>query len=231
MRLHVFQHVPHERPANIALWAKARGHTVETICAPLAKAFPMPDAYDALIILGGPMGVYEEPQYPWMTEEKNAIRAAIDAQKKVLGICLGSQLIASVLGAKVYKHSAREIGWFPVHYTAAAKTLPHFAHFPESFLTFHWHGDTFDLPAGAVLLATNEATRNQAFAYRDHVVAIQFHPEIAQCDIEAWLAATPPDRLAAERYVQPPEILLSGSLRHLAEAKTQFDRFLDSWLR
>ena len=119
--------------------------------------------------MGGPMGVYDESVYPWLAEEKAFIKQIIAQNKPVLGICLGAQLIAEVLGAHVRKNDQREIGFFPL--TGDGKI------FPAEFMAFHWHGDTFGIPDGAVHLASSAACKNQAFIYRDKVLALQFHLE------------------------------------------------------
>src|SRR5262249_47695751 len=133
---------------------------------------------DLVVVLGGPMNIYEEDKFPWLIAEKKFIRQAIEEKLAVLGLCLGSQLIADVLGAKIYPNDEKEIGWFPVEVTEAALKHRLFSHWPNFFTPFHWHGDTFDLPEGAIHLARSQACRNQAFLYQDRVVGLQFHLEI-----------------------------------------------------
>ncbi len=124
------------------------------------------------------MNVYEEAEYPWLAAEKAFIAAAIGAGKPVLGICLGAQLIAAVLGGTVSKGPQPEIGWYPVELTPAGRELPLFAGFPDRFTALHWHGDTFSIPPGATHVASSAACANQAFAYDGgRVVGLQFHLE------------------------------------------------------
>jgi GMP synthase-like glutamine amidotransferase len=153
--------------------------------------FPEVDDVDFLLIMGGPMSVYDEDEYPWLREEKDFIRAVIQAGKKVLGICLGSQLIAEVLGAKVYPNAVKEIGWFPVTKTESGKTSALIADFPVTSEVFHWHGDTYDLPAGCAHLFISNECCHQAFEYQGRVVGLQFHletvPELLEAMIENGL--------------------------------------------
>ncbi len=140
-------------------------------------ALPPLQSFDALVIMGGTMGVYETEKHPWLTDEIAFVRNAIDAGKPTLGVCLGSQVIAAALGASVYPHTKKEIGWFPVTLTPAGRDHPLMTGMPTTFSPVHWHGDTFDLPDGTTLLASSDATPHQAFAYRDHVIGLQFHVE------------------------------------------------------
>jgi GMP synthase (glutamine-hydrolysing) len=145
-----------------------------------------PSELGGLIIMGGPMGVYEADRYPFLTSEMNLIRRAADADLPVLGICLGSQLIAGALGAQVYPGGRKEIGWYPIDVVSPddelARTLP------QRFMAFHWHGDTFDHPAGATHLFRSQLFENQGFRRGANVLAIQFHFEITAAMVEDWLA-------------------------------------------
>jgi GMP synthase-like glutamine amidotransferase len=174
----------------IADWAARHGHTLS------CTAFFHPEAeipdlrdYDALIVMGGSMGVYDEDRFDWLAPEKAHIRKAIDAGKPVLGICLGAQLIAASLGAKVAPHSRKEIGWFPVALTDTGVTHPLLSGFNSAMTVFHWHGDRFEIPAGARHLMSSAACDNQAFAYGDNVLALQFHLEMDPVAVRALMAA------------------------------------------
>jgi GMP synthase (glutamine-hydrolysing) len=151
---------------------------------------------DLLIVLGGPIGVYETVEYPFLTMELDLIARRLAAQKPTLGLCLGSQLMAAALGAKVYAGHAKEIGWKPVELSAAGLQSPlrHLQEVP----VLHWHGDTFTLPPGATLLASSETYPHQAFSLGAYALALQFHPEVTTHGIEQWfvghaceIAATP----------------------------------------
>jgi len=161
-----------------------------------------------LIVMGGPMGAYEENIYPWLAAEKKFIREAIEAGKKVLGICLGAQLIASVLGSDVYPDIHREIGWFPLKLTDEGMESKVFAELPVEFMAFHWHADTFTFPAGAIRLAQSEACRNQAFLYRDKVIGLQFHLDVKKEDVVRWVQEGK-SLLTKEQYVQSAEEIIS----------------------
>jgi GMP synthase-like glutamine amidotransferase len=177
LRLHFIQHVPFEHPAYLLKWAGQKGYTHSITKMYEPHTLPSLSDFDMLVIMGGPMGAYDENKFDWLKPEKEFIKAAIDAGKKVWGICLGAQLIANILGSKVYPHVQKEIGWWPVKKTQdhpLTKTLP------DEFTTFHWHGDTFDLPAGAIQLFKSEACAQQGFLYKDHVVGMQFHPEVEE---------------------------------------------------
>jgi GMP synthase (glutamine-hydrolysing) len=142
-------------------------------------------APDLLVVLGGPIGVNDTGLYPWLQAEIDAVRARVLQKRPTLGICLGAQIIATALGARVYPGKAKEIGWAPVTLSSAGQgsALKHLAGSP----TLHWHGDTFDLPDGARLLASTPLTPHQAFDWGEQVLALQFHPEFQASHIEAWL--------------------------------------------
>jgi GMP synthase-like glutamine amidotransferase len=178
MRLHFIQHVPFEHPGHLLKWADKNAHSFSTTHIYNGDILPSLNDFDMLIIMGGPMGAYEENKYTWLKTEKQFIEAAIDAGKKVLGICLGSQVIANVLGANVYPHTQKEIGWWPVKKIIVNKNHLLINQLPDEFITFHWHGDTFDLPAGAIHLFKSDACEHQGFLYSNHVAGLQFHPEV-----------------------------------------------------
>jgi GMP synthase-like glutamine amidotransferase len=176
--------------------------------------------------MGGPMGVYDDAQYPWLAAEKEHIRAAIDAGKAVLGICLGAQLIAASLGAEVLPHTHKEIGWFPVSMTAAGVAHPLFAGINPAMTVFHWHGDRFDIPAGAQHLMSSTGCDNQAFAYGEKVLALQFHLEMDVAAVEGLIGACGRE-LKQGAWIQNADWLVQ-----LAESgKTRLALFalLDNW--
>jgi GMP synthase (glutamine-hydrolysing) len=172
MKIHWLQHVPFEGLGCIEPWLAENGHTVSCTRLWADGEFPMVGKIDGLIVMGGPMGVYDEAIYPWLAAEKAFIKEIIAQNKPVLGICLGAQLIAEVLGSKVWKNDQKEIGFFPM----IGKPVM----LPDEFTAFHWHGDTFGIPEGAVHLASSEATANQAFLYKENVLGLQFHLETTE---------------------------------------------------
>lgn len=175
MRVHIFQHLSFEGPGNIRPWLLKAGYELDFTYLFENAVIPDMDRVDFLIIMGGSMSVNDEDRHPWLISEKQFIREFIATGKPVLGICLGAQMVASALGAKVYPMKEKEIGWFPV----IGLNNPQISsfQFPLSFTTLHWHGETFDLPPGAVNLAESEACKNQAFQIGKNVLGIQFHPE------------------------------------------------------
>lgn len=173
MKIHWLQHVPFEGLGCIEPWLTANRHAVTCTRLWAGDKFPMVGKVDGLIVMGGPMGVYDEEQYPWLAEEKAFIREIIAQNKPVLGICLGAQLIGDVLGAEVRSAGNKEIGFFPI----IGNPEHEFSKPWKTGTVFHWHGDTFGIPEGAVHLASSEATANQAFLYKDNVLALQFHLE------------------------------------------------------
>lgn len=183
MRIHCLQHVPFEAPEEIAVWAGNRGHSLTTTLLYESQALPSINDFDMLVIMGGPMGVYDEALIPWLKAEKAFINAAIRSRKLTLGICLGAQLIAEQIGGEVYTNKWSEIGWFPVRLIGDAAASTFFKAFPEQFVPFHWHGDTFSLPAGAKRLAFSLGCANQCFEYEDYVAGLQFHLEVNDLSI------------------------------------------------
>jgi len=205
MHIHFIQHVAFEYPGSILDWVTESNHTTSFTRIFESTEFPALDVFDLLVILGGPMGVYEEDKYPWLKDEKSFIKAAIEAHKKVLGVCLGSQFIANVLGEEVYPHSLKEIGWWPVQKTGMHSLT---AALPEEFTTFHWHGDTFRLPKGAVQLFQSEGCTQQGFVYGRLVAGLQFHMEVKE-DLLNGMTEHERSELTGERYVQTEEIIKS----------------------
>jgi GMP synthase (glutamine-hydrolysing) len=206
MKIHWFQHVSFEGLGNIEKWGLDRGHSFSVTRFFQNDALPLADEFDWLIVMGGPMGVYDEADYPWLVEEKRFIERAIKTGKPLLGICLGAQLVASALGARVFPNAQKEIGWFPINLTEEGEVSPFFDLNPSRFTVFHWHGDTFDLPPGATLLAESEACKHQAFIYGDRVLGLQFHLESTPQTVDALIQHGSRD-LKASTFVQPPERL------------------------
>lgn len=160
----------------------------------------------ALVVLGGPMGVYEADRYPFLSREIEILKEAIQRKVPTLGICLGSQLLAAAAGARVYKGPQREIGWFPIKLRSESSRDPLFRHCPSEAIVFHWHGDTFDLPKGALHLASSERYAYQAFRLGDSVWGFQFHLEVTESMIKEWIDAEGDSSGAPSDY-NPCEIL------------------------
>ena len=212
MHLHYLKHVPFEGLGSIRTWAEARNFDITVTRFYADDNLPELDAIDCLFVMGGPMNIYEDLQYPWLFEEKKYIRQAIKAHKKVLGICLGAQLIAEVLGARVYANAHKEIGWFPVIKTGrCAETLLANV-LPAELEVLHWHGDTFDMPKQARRIARSAASENQGFVWHARVVALQFHLETTPEGLKALIDHCG-DELVDGRYIQKAKDLWSNNKR------------------
>lgn len=183
----VYRHVPHEGLGTLADALRRAGLAARVVDTPRLTRWPDPLRYAGLIVMGGPMGVYESRRYPFLKKEASDLRRAIRADKPVLGVCLGAQLIAHALGARVYPNDRKEIGWFPIHRTPAGRRDPLFRSTPASPTVFQWHGDTFDLPRGARLLATAPRCRHQAFVHGSRVYGLQYHVEVDAAMVTDWL--------------------------------------------
>lgn len=225
MNIHYLQHVPFEDLGSIQTWANNTSHKLSSTRFFEKCSLPKIDDIDFLIVMGGPMGVYEEHTYAWLKEEKKFIENAIRNNKHVLGICLGAQLIAEVLGSKVYKNKEKEIGWMDVSFTEHAKTDSYFKSFPSSLTAFHWHGDTFDLPPGAVHIAQSAACENQAFTYGEKVIALQFHLEATEKLIAA-LTLHCKEEIVEAPYIQKEKDIINNT-HHIHEMNQWMQKILN----
>ena len=207
MKIHYIQHVPFETIGCIAEWCNKQQHTVTGTHIYRQEPLPSTDQFDWLIVMGGPMSTGDEQQHPWLADEKECISQAITQGKIVLGICLGAQLIAEALGASVYANPQKEIGWFPITFHAVAHQSPRFNFVPATLEVFHWHGDTFDMPPGAIHLASSIACPNQAFSYQERVIGLQFHLEMTREGIQAIVAHGADELHPAPTSNQPPKYL------------------------
>lgn len=226
MRVHWFQHVPFEGLGSILPWLLQHDHTVHPHC--LFNNAPLPDisAVDALIVMGGPMSVNDTADLPWLAAEKQFIGKMLAAGKPVLGICLGAQLIASALDAKVMANAEKEIGWWPL------KSHPNGQdsfQFPERFEAFHWHGETFELPAGGTLLASSAACQNQAFQIGQQVIGLQFHLETTPASAAALLENCAED-LSPASFVQSAQQIQNKSTADFRQLNDLMAKLLDYWL-
>jgi GMP synthase (glutamine-hydrolysing) len=226
----VLSHVPFEDLGSLQPELERRRFAVDTIHVP-AASFPLPQAQscDLLIVLGGPIGVYDSEDYPFLKAEIDCIRQRLAVRRPILGICLGAQLMAGALGARVYSGSAGpEIGWSPLQPAVGKATPPWFAPFLANGLSvFHWHGDTFDLPVGARLLASTALYPNQGFALEDYGLALQFHPEVTAIGLERWYVGHSCElRQKCLSIAQ----LRAATRRHAAALAHANAQFFKSWL-
>jgi GMP synthase-like glutamine amidotransferase len=232
MRMHVIQQVPFEGPARIAEWATQRDWELTSTLA-LTEEYPSCEAIDFLVVLGGPMDADDEVASPWLHVEKHYIAECIAAGHPVLGICLGAQIIAEVLGGTVKRNPEKEIGWHTIERTAFGESEPFFAQWPQCAVVGQWHGDTFDLPGGLEPVYSSEACANQAFVFGRRVVGLQFHLEwseeslgklIEECQAELdatdamWVMSASEMRDEAPERIAINRELLFGLLDELSVA-------------
>jgi GMP synthase-like glutamine amidotransferase len=180
MNIHFLQHVPFEDLGALEEWVVKPGNRVTSTRLYEDIRLPFVDLFDVLIIMGGPMSVHDEDRHRWLLAEKELIRKALDKGKKVIGICLGAQLIAEVLGASVSLNPVAEIGWFNVELSDEALAHPAFQGLNKIITPFHWHGETFTIPAQAIAIGKSAACPSQGFLWNNQVLALQFHLEITQ---------------------------------------------------
>jgi GMP synthase-like glutamine amidotransferase len=225
MKIHALIHTPFEKPGYIEQWATAKGHNISL--TKLYEPFILPDLsnIDWLIVMGGPMGVYDEDKYPWLKEEKNFIKEAVNLNKVILGICLGSQLVAEALGAKVFTNKFKEIGWFKIQTTMEAEQVDLFNLFPKETVVFHWHGDTYNLPPGAIHLAESDVCKNQAYIFNERVIGLQFHIEVT-ADLLNEMLEGGSDELNKDKYIQTEAEIRNG-IKLCIEANLLLHSLLD----
>ncbi|HOW27486.1 MAG TPA: type 1 glutamine amidotransferase [Elusimicrobiota bacterium] len=216
----VFQHVLHEHAGTLSAVLRRQGFRLRTVdvwkkIPPLSRL----SRAAGLVVMGGPMSVYESHRYPYLRREMEVIRHFIRKGKPVLGICLGSQLIAGALGARVYPNRVREIGWVAVRSTPEGRRDPVCGEMPTPSRVFQWHQDTFDLPRQAVLLVTGDDCRHQAFRVGKTVYGFQFHPEMDATMIRDWIQSSDGRREISGCPGNSPERILRDTRRSLSGMK------------
>jgi len=229
MEIHYLQHVPYEGLGFIEDWARRQGHTLTNTQLFKTEDLPQPEKIDALIVMGGPMGIAEKKNYPWLEIEKKFIERCIAEKIKVLGICLGAQLIADILEAKVFTMPEKEIGWFPVEWTNNARSHPLLDFLPSKQTVLHWHGDMFQIPDGALNLATSTYCKNQGFLKDDHILGLQFHMEMTQKGLNYLINNSPKELFSTtDHNIQNPRTMLNGS--HFSENHRIMEQLLNKFM-
>lgn len=234
MKLLIFQQVRDEGPGLLGEFLKRWGIPFDTIAFYRGDRIPPLSLYDALIVLGGPMNVYEEDRYPYLVDEDHAIKQGISLGIPYLGICLGAQLLAKALGAKVVANPIKEIGFDHVQLTAEAAGDRLFVGLPQQLPVFQWHGDTFNFPGGATRLASSSTCANQAFGYGRNAYALQFHLEVTPAIIRKWVSVNGeelknPGRPVAGELAPSDSPQRCEELRRLAEI--MFSNFIKEVVR
>jgi GMP synthase-like glutamine amidotransferase len=217
------QHVAFEGLGHIGKWIADQGHSLTMTRLYAGESLPDPADFDRLVIMGGPMNIYEDERYPWLAGERAFIRQAIEAGKSAVGICLGAQLLADALGSRVYPGRHKEIGWLPIRVTEAGQRSRLFQGLATEPLVFHWHGDTFDVPAGALHLAWSEGCHSQAFLFEERILGLQFHLESTPETVREILAHCGDELVGGGTYIQSESAIraadpaLFAAINHLLE--------------
>jgi GMP synthase (glutamine-hydrolysing) len=228
----VLQHIACEPPGVFEDVLRESGAELLRVELDEGDQLPEPGSFDALIAMGGPMGAGDDAELPWLGEEKRLVAESVRAGVPVWGVCLGAQLLAASLGARVYRGPSPEVGLLPVTLTEAALADPVFAGAPRELVTLQWHQDTFELPEGAVALAKSPAYANQAFRVGDSAYGVQFHLEVSTAMAREWGRvpeyAESLDRVlgpgALDRLLRELEGRADGMLAH---GRTLFSRWLE----
>jgi len=222
MSVLILQHAEVEGPGLVEEELRREKIPCQVLILKPGAHFPNLDDLTHIVILGGPMNVYEEDHYPFLKDEDLFIKEAIQRGKFVLGICLGAQLIAKALGARVTKSPIKEIGWYDVSLTKIGSMDPLFSHLPKTFSVFQWHEDTFEIPHSAILLATSSLVPNQAFRYGDNAYGLQFHIEVTQTMVREWMKVYEDEHQKIEVLTQTEKKIESYKQRGMNFFRTFF---------
>jgi len=218
MKVLIIKHVEIEGPGLIEYCLMREKIPYQILNINSDIRLPRLDDLSHIVILGGPMNVYEEDQYPFLKVEDLFIKEAIERGKSILGICLGAQLIAKALGARVFKASVKEIGWYDVSLTRIGSRDPLFSSLPKTFPVFQWHGDTFEIPKAAKLIATSTDVPHQAFRYGENVYGLQFHLEVTEEMIKDWM-------YTYKEELEGYEILLFSKMKLLTDTAIEIENY------
>jgi GMP synthase-like glutamine amidotransferase len=217
----IIEHIEIEGPGLIEYCLAEKGIPYQVLCLDSGLRLPKPDDFSHIVILGGPMNVYQEDRYPFLNDEDLFIKEAIGRGKSILGICLGAQLMAKALGARVFKAPVKEVGWFDVSLTKIGSRDPLFSNLPKTFPVFQWHEDTFEIPKAGKLIATSCPISHQAFRYGENAYGLQFHLEVTEDMIIDWMETY-------EEEFKNPQVPLPFSK---AEIMTETEIKIESYIR
>jgi GMP synthase (glutamine-hydrolysing) len=218
MTVLIIKHFDMEGPGLIEDYLKQEKIPYQILNLNTGVGFPKLDGFTHIVILGGPMNVYEEDRYPLLKKEDLFIKEAIQRGKSVLGICLGAQLIAKALGARVFKAPVKEIGWYDVSLTRVGSHDPLFFDLPKIFPVFQWHEDTFEMPNAGKLIATSTSVPHQAFRYGENAYGLQFHLEVTEKMIREWMESY-------ELEFEGSQPLLLSKLKILTETERKIETY------
>lgn len=224
--LHIIQHVDFEGPAAILEWAEQQKAKVTYTRQWLLDPLPPLDAFDFLVVMGGPMSVHDQVEFPWMESEISFVGKALHADKAVMGICLGAQIMSTALGGLVSNNPLKEIGFFPVRRSNVLE-IPWKALVPSEFTPLHWHGETFSIPSGATLLGSSKACKNQGFLWGERALGLQFHLEATTESIDMLIQHSQEELAKGGECVQNVEALQRGIREHGASLQALLFFWLD----
>jgi GMP synthase (glutamine-hydrolysing) len=226
MRVQAIYHESNEKLGYIEDWVTRKGHQLFVCNLYLNEKLPDLQSFDMLIVMGGSMSANDELFFPWLAAEKELIRRAIISEKTIIGICLGAQLIAAALGGNVLAAKHQETGWYNIQFDDESGIRKILKGTPENMTVLHWHAETFDLPQGAVRLASSEATKEQGFLYNKKVLAIQFHLEMKEENVRQMIDHL---QISADSgpFVQQADQIIAGML-HIQKNHDLLDIWLDN---
>jgi len=220
-------HVPFEGPGHIAAWAKKKGYSMRYVKIYENDPLPEDEVFDLLLIMGGPMNVYDYHIHPWMEDEVDWVRRKIEDGSKILGICLGAQIIAAAMDAEVLPGNHSEIGWHPLQFLPALGLFRIWKEHPGTRTVFHWHGDTFEIPEKAIRIAGSQAFPHQGFIYDERVLALQFHLEVTKEAVKGMVENCRDDIVPGAHVQTEKEILLTT--KHIEGNNLLLEEILD-WI-
>ena len=225
MRFHVLQHAAFEGPGEISAWIEKHGHSLRVSHLYRGDALPALTDFDSLVVMGGEMNIYQDRDWPWLKAERAFIAAALNAGKRIVGICLGAQFLANALGARVVQNPEYEVGWLPIRWTPEA--IAEYIGLLEPATVLHWHGDTFNLPDGATRVASSEACVEQGFVVPGKCLALQFHMEVNPGLVKQYVESQ--GTWPRGSYVQKPEVILTEAATHCAVNSALLPGMLDKF--
>jgi len=231
MQVLIIKHVEIEGPGLIEYCLDQKRISYQVLCLDSGVRLPKPEDFTHIVLLGGPMNVYEEDRYPFLKNEDLFVKEAIQRGKSILGICLGAQLMAKALGAKVFKAPVKEVGWYDVSLTRIGSRDPLFSDLPKTFSVFQWHEDTFEIPKAGKLIATSSPISHQAFRYGENAYGLQFHLEVTEEMITEWVETYGEENGSAQTFpFSKAQVLTETQIKIETHTRTGM-KFLENFFR